>query len=71
MLTWIRNHPQRTAGLLLSVFGSVQTSLALVQSSLPPIYSALITALFGVTVTVLAWVQKNLKDVEPTQGPPT
>jgi len=65
MWNWIKTHPQRTSGLLLSVFGSVQTALAMYQANLPPLVSSIITAAFGIVVTVLAWVQKNFADKEP------
>lgn len=66
MWNWIKCHPQRTAGLLLTVFGSAQTSLALFQANLPPLMNAGITAAFGIVITVLAWVQKNFKDKQET-----
>ena len=62
MLSWIKRHPQRTAGLALSMVGAVQTNLALFQvhvSSL--VYSGITTAL-GILVTVLAWLKTNTKD---------
>lgn len=64
ILEWIKAHPQRTAGFLLTAFGSVQTSLALFQANLSPLTASIITAVFGLLVTLLAWIQKNTKDVE-------
>lgn len=64
MWNWIKTHPQRTAGFLLTAFGSVQTSLALFQANIPPLTASIITAVFGLLVTVLAWIQKNTKDIE-------
>lgn len=65
MFEWIKTHPQRTASLLLGVFGSIQTGMALFQSQIPPLVNGLITMGFAVLMGVLAWVIKNFKDVEP------
>lgn len=62
MWQWIKTHPQRTAGFLLTAFGSLQTSLALFQASIPPLTASIITAVFGLLVSALAWIQKNLQD---------
>lgn len=65
MNAWIKKHPQRTASLLLGVFGSVQTGLALFQSHMNPLANGLITMGFAIVMYVLAWVIKNFKDDEP------
>lgn len=56
---FIRKHPQRTTGLLLTVFGSLQTSLAMFQSHIPPLAFAVITMVFGVIVTVLGFIKSQ------------
>jgi hypothetical protein len=62
MWAWIKKHPQRLAGLLLSVFGSVQGGLALFQQAMPPLVSAGVNMAMGALIAALAWAHKNLKD---------
>jgi hypothetical protein len=61
---WVLKHPQRTAGLLLTAFGSLQGSLALYQASFSPTTNALITTLFGLVVALLGWVKSNVDETE-------
>jgi hypothetical protein len=63
MWQWIKQHPQRTTGLLLQVFAYIQGALAMFQSHVSPLVFAGITALFGIIVTVLSWAVKNTQDV--------
>lgn len=65
LFDWVRTHPQRTCGLLLTAFGSMQTGLALFQSQIPPMVVAIVTSVFGLVMSVLAWGIKNLKDQDP------
>lgn len=62
MWQWIKLHPQRTAGLALSVVGGVQTNLVLFTELISPLTNSIITTVFGVLVTALAWVKSNTKD---------
>ena len=65
---FIRKHPQRTTGLLLVVFGSLQTSLALFKEHMPPLVDSIITTAFGVVVTVLGYIKtESVKPEEPTE----
>lgn len=67
MLDWIKRHPQRTAGLFLTIIGGVQTNLALFTDYLSPLANSLITTAFGIIVTVLAWVKTNTTDEQETK----
>jgi hypothetical protein len=62
MWQWIKQHPQRTAGLALSVVGGVQTNLVLFTELISPLANSIITTVFGILVTTLAWVKSNTTD---------
>lgn len=62
MWQWIKKHPQRTAGLLLALFGSVEGGLVLFQTVIPPLWNAGIKFAFGTLTAGLAWAKLNLKD---------
>jgi hypothetical protein len=59
---WIKRHPQRTAGLALTVIGGAQTNLVLFTDYISPLANSLITTAFGILVAVLAWVKSNTTD---------
>jgi hypothetical protein len=62
MWTWIKAHPQRTAGLALTVIGGVQTNLVLFTDLMTPLAGTITQTVFGMLVTTLAWVKSNTKD---------
>jgi len=63
---WIKKHPQRTAGLALTVIGGAQTNLVLFTDYISPLANSIITTLFGVLVSALAWVKTNVPDAPLT-----
>jgi hypothetical protein len=67
ILAWVRKHPQRTAGLALTVIGGVQTNLVLFTDFIIPLANIIITTLFGVLVSALAWVKSNVPDAPLTE----
>lgn len=66
MWKWILDHPQRVTSFLLVVFSSVQTSLAAFQANLSPMAASIITGVFGLVMTALAWLNKNTTDKPET-----
>jgi hypothetical protein len=62
MWQWIKSHPQRTAGLALTIIGGVQTNLVLFTEYLSPLVNSLVTTAFGILVAALAWVKSNTND---------
>jgi hypothetical protein len=65
MWQWIKSHPQRTAGLALTIIGGVQTNLVLFTEYLSPLVNSLVTTAFGILVAALAWVKSNTNDGAP------
>jgi len=62
MWEWIKKHPQRTAGLALTVIGGIQTNLSLVMDHFPPLIGAVTNMVFGTLVATLGWMKSNAKD---------
>lgn len=59
MKEWIKKHPQRATGLLISVFGAVQANLIMFQAHVDPLVYAGINTALGILVTALAWFKDN------------
>lgn len=67
MWQWIKTHPQRSAGLALTIVGGVQTNLVLFTDHISPLVNSIITTAFGILVATLAWVKSNTTDTGTPQ----